>query len=90
MHCKRDLYDVLIDRTTIYGNPYPMRTESDRVRVVRMYEKYARARMREDAAFRDAVRTLYGKTVACWCAPRLCHGDVLLRLAVELVLIELL
>lgn len=28
-----------------------------------------------------ALPELAGKTLGCWCAPRPCHGDVLVRLA---------
>lgn len=27
------------------------------------------------------VRALRGRTLACWCAPELCHGDILAELA---------
>ncbi len=30
---------------------------------------------------RHVRNTLRGKNLACWCAPRACHGDVLLRVA---------
>jgi hypothetical protein len=29
------------------------------------------------------VPELRGRTLACWCAPELCHGDVLAELADE-------
>jgi Domain of unknown function (DUF4326) len=29
----------------------------------------------------DQIGELRGKHLACWCAPRPCHGDVLLKLA---------
>lgn len=27
------------------------------------------------------LRELKGKTIACWCSPKKCHGDVLAELA---------
>jgi hypothetical protein len=29
----------------------------------------------------DALSELRGRDLVCWCAPLLCHGDVLLALA---------
>lgn len=65
-----------IDRTTRWGNPFRMTTEADRATVIEQY----RAWIMTEAALLDALPTLRGKTLACWCAPRLCHGDVLVAL----------
>jgi hypothetical protein len=32
-------------------------------------------------ALMAALSELRGKVLGCWCAPRACHGDVLMRLA---------
>ena len=29
----------------------------------------------------NALSELKGKTLGCWCKPKACHGDVLLKLA---------
>lgn len=80
VHCKREPYDVLIDRTTKWGNPWRIGSHGTRADVIRKY----RAWLMEDrqADLRDEVRrVLRGKTLGCWCAPRPCHGDVLLEIA---------
>lgn len=43
-------------------------------------EKY-RAYLLERPDLLDQVPALRGKTLACWCAPELCHGDILAELA---------
>lgn len=48
---------------------------------LRLYEEHILSR--EDLV-RDLPQ-LRGKTLACWCKPAPCHGDVLLRLANGLV-----
>lgn len=86
VHCKRSEYGVLIDRTTIYGNPFVMQRgrKGERERVMQAFEGYARKRIERDPEFREAVKALLGRVLGCWCAPLACHGDVLLKLAEEL------
>ena len=59
------------------GNPYP---ESDygREECIRLFRTDFEERIDEDAAFREAVENLRGKTLACWCVPKACHGEVIL------------
>ncbi len=40
--------------------------------------------MVEFPEFRASIKALHGKTLACWCAPKPCHGDVLAKIAAEL------
>jgi hypothetical protein len=77
VHCKRQRYDVYIGRPGIFGNPYKMHTEAERQHVLSEYEHYVNKRCAEDAVFCAQVRSLRGKTLACWCSPKQCHGDVL-------------
>ena len=48
------------------------------------FEKYARRRIKSDNIFKEQVKGLFGKTLGCFCKPRPCHGDVLVKLANEL------
>jgi hypothetical protein len=77
VHCKREKYDVLIDRTTKWGNPFVMTSEADRAEVIRKYEQW----VLQQPHLMSSLHELAGKTLACWCSPKACHGDVLLRLA---------
>ena len=45
------------------------------------FRAYAIERCAIDSAFHMAVLGLKGKTLACWCKPKPCHGDILLELA---------
>lgn len=60
-----------------WGNPYRVDESVTREDVVGMYEDYLRAR----PTLLARVAELRGKTLVCWCAPELCHGDLLARLA---------
>lgn len=90
VHCKREPYDVYIGRTRhrngAFGNPFVLRidTEKNRRDVIGLFKLYARERISSDPEFRLRVKELHGKVLGCWCAPKPCHGDVLLELAAEL------
>jgi hypothetical protein len=87
-HCQREPYDVYIGRAvprrglaaSKWANPYPLRREGDRLDVIARYEHEHLPTHPELIA---ALPELRGKVLGCWCAPKACHGDVLLRLANE-------
>jgi len=68
-----------IDRVTIYGNPFVIGPDGDREQVLRSYAVYFEDRIQRDARFRAAVLALKGKRLACWCAPEMCHGDIIVE-----------
>jgi hypothetical protein len=84
VHCKREEFDVYIGRPSILGNPWRVLNDAGRTEVINAFEEYARERMVKDGVFRARVADLYGKVLGCWCSPKACHGDVLLKLAAEL------
>ncbi len=43
------------------------------------YEKYLEAATAEDPAFMELVMSCEGKSLGCFCHPKPCHGDVLVR-----------
>lgn len=59
-----------------WGNPYPVGKYTREESLVK-YEKYARA------SLLDQLEELSGKTMACWCRPQACHGDILIKLFKE-------
>lgn len=72
---------VRVDRRSKWGNPFIMRNGSDaeRNRVCDAFEEMAARWPPETiAALR---RELKGKNLACWCSPKRCHADTLLRIA---------
>lgn len=81
VHCKRERYDVYIGRPSKWGNPFEIGKDGGRAEVIEKYEEYIRSNPR----LLDALPELKDKTLACWCAPKACHGDVLVKLVKELV-----
>lgn len=64
-----------------FGNPFAMSREEYRSSVVQDYIRFALRRYTHDYAFQRQVDGLYGKILVCFCAPKLCHGDILALIA---------
>jgi hypothetical protein len=79
VHCKRERHHVYIGRPSKWGNPFVLGRDGDRAEVIALYERWLCA---NEALMAD-LGELRGKVLGCWCAPRPCHGDVLVRLANE-------
>jgi hypothetical protein len=73
--CVPDLC-IRIDRKTKWGNPYKMRSERERMDVIKKYTYYLL-----DSELVNDLHEIKGKWLACWCHPKPCHGDVLKYLA---------
>lgn len=70
-HC-----DFLIDRTTVFGNPFQIGRDGDREQVISKYKEYFYRRL-TDTVFCSKVLELKGKILGCWCKPHACHGDII-------------
>lgn len=57
-----------------WGNPFPMRVEADRAYVVKMYIAFIQRRLQDGDL---NIMLLADKKLVCYCAPKLCHGDIL-------------
>ena len=60
-----------------WGNPFRIGCDGDRAAVIAKYERWLADRHH----LLRALDELRGCDLACFCAPRACHGDLLLRLA---------
>lgn len=76
---------------SILGNPYTYKEGTSAQYMcetleecVEKFEQYARERIAKDSVFAAAVLACYNKKLGCWCAPKLCHGEVLVKLSIEL------
>ncbi len=64
------------------GNPYPLddpKDDAKRRDVIEQYRVWFLQEVERDEAFREAVQAVRGKDLGCWCAPRACHGDVIIE-----------
>jgi hypothetical protein len=86
VHNLHDEFDVYIGRDmpehgirgSKWGNPFIILDESDgeRERVIDAYRDWIVAQ----PDLMGSLEELRGKRLGCWCAPRHCHGDVLVEL----------
>jgi hypothetical protein len=83
VHCKKAPKGsfVYIGRPHVLGNPFPLDDPKDqekREHVIEQYRTWFLEKVGTDHAFRDAVEAVRGRDLGCWCAPRACHGDVII------------
>ena len=86
VNCKYSNYDVYIGRPSVWGNPFKIDKDGTRAEVIKKYEAY----IRSNNQLLVLLPSLKGKKLGCWCYPKFCHGDVLIKLINELCNINLL
>lgn len=71
---------VYVGRPSKWGNPFKIGGGSQLTRghVIELYKLYLLVHTELVEAVRKELR---GKDLVCWCAPLLCHADILLELA---------
>ena len=72
---------VRIDRSSRWGNPYRIGPDTSRYEAVYRYWSWMRNHLADGRVTRDDLSMLAGRTLGCWCTPKACHGDVLVRAA---------
>lgn len=86
VHRQHDDFDVYIGRAvpesgilgSKWGNPFVMRddTDAERTRAITAYRRW----VVDQPDLIGSLEELRGKRLGCWCAPKPCHGDVLIEL----------
>lgn len=79
---RTDEWDVKIGRSTRFGNPYVLEQfggDYTREASVEQFRLYFAHKIGTSKDFRQAVQDLKGKTLGCYCKPKLCHGDVIVE-----------
>jgi len=71
---------VYIGRGSPYGNPFIMGKNISRDEIC---DKFEAMLLSNKELLRKVKTELKGKDLVCFCAPRRCHGDTLLRIANE-------
>lgn len=98
-------YDVYVGRAnrrhrleaSIWANPGVIGKHGPRQEVLKSYEEWMFHMLAIcEPPYYPSIKDLYGKTLACWCAPKdghlteddslTCHGQILLRFARENVI----
>lgn len=68
---------VYIGRGSIWGNPFRIGKDGLRKEVLKKYEAW----LETQPELLRRIPELQGKILGCFCAPKLCHGDVLAKKA---------
>lgn len=76
VHCRKEKYDVLIDRTTDLGNPFVIGRDGTRPEVIAKFRPYIWERLKREPELRRKVLMMEGQRLGCHCAPQPCHGHV--------------
>ena len=78
------VFDVRVDRKTIFGNPFRIEDESLRDDALDKYQAYFYERIKKDLEFRNEAERLlrlyekYGTlNLFCWCFPKRCHSETI-------------
>lgn len=72
-----DKFDVYIGRPSKWGNPFIIGKDGTCDTVIEKYRKW----ILTQPQLINCLAEVRGKTLACWCKPDKCHGDVLIELA---------
>lgn len=79
VNLRSEPYDVYIGRGSKWGNPFKIGTDGNREEVIIKYE----IRLRSDEELMSKIEELRGKRLGCFCKPKACHGDVLVKILKE-------
>lgn len=83
-----DKYDVYIGRKSKWGNPFTHLNKDKtlaefqvdtREEAINSYEEW----IRNNPELMNSLHELKGKTLGCFCKPKSCHGDILVKLIKE-------
>lgn len=72
-------FDVFVGRGSPFGNPFKIGRDGSREEVIQKYEEW----IRNQPDLMAMLAELKGKTLGCFCKPKPCHGDVLVKLIEE-------
>lgn len=89
VHCKKKPYDVYIGRPSKWGNPYShltSRTAAEfqvqtRAEAIERYKEWLQHHYSIGTFSLQDLADLHGKVLGCWCKPKACHGDYLVKVA---------
>jgi len=83
-------WDVKVDRSSVLGNPYHLKTEAGINDVCEKYAEYFYRQAANNPAFKmelDRLIALYKKygklNLFCWCAPKRCHAETIRKYIFE-------
>lgn len=80
VNLRKEAYTKYIGRGSIWGNPFKIGVHGTREDVIAKYESH----VRRSPELILKLPELYGHRLGCYCNPKECHGDVLVKLCKEI------
>ena len=74
---------VRIDHNLMWGNPYIIGNDGTRGEVMKKYETYLRKKIARGELIKENFFLFKNVSLACWCSPKSCHGNVILKILAE-------
>ena len=82
----REQFDIYIGRANArfgaaskFANPFWMKDESQREVVIENFRQHLYQQIKEGKITKKDLLALEGKRLGCYCSPKACHGDVIIR-----------
>ena len=77
----KEPYDVYIGRGSVLGNPFPINDNIGDTRevVIEKFRQYLLQSVKDGNITLEYLASLDGKVLGCFCKPKPCHGDVIVR-----------
>ena len=72
---------IRIDRKSRWGNPYVIGRDGDRTSVIEAHRKWLWKEIKQERVSLQDLSKLANQDLACWCAPKPCHGHTLEKAA---------
>lgn len=70
---------VYIGRGSVWGNPHRMKNEAGRAWCIELYRRTLWKKIQTREITVQMLLALDGKRLACYCAPKRCHGEVIIK-----------
>lgn len=77
----KEPYDVYIGRGSVLGNPFPINESVGDTRevVIEKFRQYLLKSVKSGEITLEYLASLDGKVLGCFCKPKPCHGDVIVK-----------
>jgi hypothetical protein len=87
VHCQVAAYDVYVGRgcdpadggKSCWGNPFRIGRDGRRAEVIEKHRRWLWVSICSGDVSVEELAGLAGQVLGCWCAPKSCHGETLVR-----------
>ena len=82
VNLKEGAFDIYIGRPSQWGNPFIIGKDGTREKVIARYKQWLWQQILNGNITLSQLSQLKDKRLGCYCAPLLCHGDILIKAAI--------